>query len=273
MPAKYIFNMKNIVALMLRKFKLMVLADKIRFYVFYLKTLSLRRDFFKKYPSVKLPPAYYIYETFNLNYLNYYKNSIDTAEWLISYFSKYKKIEDLKILDWGCGPGRVIRHLPQYVSDNCELFGTDYNEKYVTWCSQNIPGVTFKKNGLQPPLPFDSETMDVVYGLSIFTHLSEEMHFAWFEELMRVLKPSGILFITLHGDAFKSKLVEEELALYNKGKLVVKASTIEGHRTYAAFQPNDFVTKLIAGNELLEHVQGESVGCNPQQDIWIIKKL
>lgn len=257
----------------LRRFGIIKLSDKIRYYFLFLATYRLRRQFFKTYKDVKLPPAYFIYETFNLDYFKFYVQSIETTQWLISYFGKYKKLENLKILDWGCGPGRVIRHLPKLVSQTCSLYGTDYNKKYIEWCSKNIANVTFKNNGLQPPLSFTDNYFDIIYGISIFTHLSEEMHYKWVDELLRVSKPGGIIFITLHGESFKVQLMESEIKKFENGELVIKANTKEGHRTFAAFHPKAFVLKLFGNNTVLEHVPGAVKNGKPQQDIWIIQKV
>jgi hypothetical protein len=90
------------------------------------------------------------------------------------------------------------------------------------------------------------------------------------DELMRILKPEGILFITLHGNIFTEKLTNEEKVLFGKGKLVVRSSTKEGHRTYVAFHPKTFVNKLVAKYTVLEHVEGIIKNNKPQQDVWII---
>jgi ubiquinone/menaquinone biosynthesis C-methylase UbiE len=255
----------------LRRLRLMKFLDKIRYYVSYAKSYKLRRAFYIENPNVKLPPPYFIYETFNLNYFSFYNKSIETAEWLVSYFRKYKELENLKVLDWGCGPGRVIRHLPSFMDNSCQFYGTDYNEKYIDWCIKNISNVSFTTNKLAPPLNYKNETFDIVYGISIFTHLSKEMHFAWFNELIRVLKQGGILFLTLQGNGFRNKLTEIEKKHFDSGNLVVRSKSKEGHRTFSAFQPVSFVKKLIHTNEILEHVPGEVKNGKPQQDVWIIR--
>jgi SAM-dependent methyltransferase len=194
------------------------------------------------------------------------------AKWLVSFFDKYITLEDVKVLDWGCGPGRVIRHLPNFMDKTCQFFGTDYNEKYIKWCSNHIPAVSFSLNRLGPPLQFENNTFDIIYGISIFTHLSEEMRLAWFNELIRTLKPGGILLLTLQGNAFTEKLTKGEKINFRKGHLVVKSNTKEGHRTYSAFQPIAFVKELIGVHEILEHIEGDKINNKPQQDVWIIKK-
>ncbi len=258
---------------LLRKTGLIKYFDKLRFFIAFVKTYKLRKRFFKDNPDVSLPPAYFIYETFNLNYYSFYDKSIETAKWLVSFFKKYKTLESLNILDWGCGPGRIIRHLPLFLDESCKFYGTDYNKKYIRWCNSNIPDISFSVNQLQPPLQFDKNYFDIVYGISTFTHLSKEMHFAWFDELMRIIKPKGILFFTTHGNAFKVKLTKTEQSDFNMGKLVVKSNTEEGHRTFGAFQPPLFVKKLIGNNKILEHIPGDIKNEKPQQDIWIIEKV
>ncbi|MCF8308385.1 MAG: class I SAM-dependent methyltransferase [Bacteroidales bacterium] len=263
---------KYILSSLLRKLHLIKPADRFRFYIRFVQTYGLRRQFFREFPEVALPPAHYIYETFNLQYFDFYKYSRDTAKWLVDYFSQYKTLSELAILDWGCGPGRIIRHLPDFVDDSCRFYGADYNAKYIRWCSKNIPGVTFLKNDLHPPLDFEDKSLDIIYGISIFTHLSEALHHEWFDELFRVLRPGGILFLTLHGNAFKSKLSPQDQQNFDEGYLVVKSNTKEGHRTFAAYQPPPFIKAITKSHEILTHWEGDIRNGKPQQDIWIIQK-
>ena len=231
-----------------------------------------RRAFKKSNLHAILPPAYFIYETFGLDYEHFYNLSADAAKWLIAYFQKHIVLRNVHILDWGCGPGRIIRHLPALLDKSCRCYGTDYNSKYVNWCTKNIPEVTFLQNSLEPPLAFDNDKFDVIYGISILTHLSEEMHYSWFNELFRVLKPGGILLLSLHGNAFKIKLSEAERKIFNEGRLVVLSKTKEGHRTYGAYHPVVFIQSLAGSNRVVEFEQGGFINGKPQQDIWIFQK-
>ena len=86
-----------------------------------------------------------IYESFQRIYDNYYNDSLNTAEWLISYLQKYIELKNVNILEWGCGPARIIRHLQSLLDQNCIIFGSDYNHQSIDWCKENIPNVTFKK--------------------------------------------------------------------------------------------------------------------------------
>jgi SAM-dependent methyltransferase len=64
---------------------------------------------------------------------------------------------------------------------------------------------------MNPPLPFEDASFDLVYSISVFTHLDEEMQDAWLNELKRVLRPGGILIITVHGLNARKGLSGEDL--------------------------------------------------------------
>lgn len=263
---------KSNITTVLRKLRLMHLADRLNFFYQKLKNRKSNKAFKKNNPDVILPPDYILYESFQMNYENYYNDSVNTAKWLIDYLEKHIELKKVKILEWGCGPARIIRHLPKLLDSSCEIFGSDYNSKTITWCQKNILGIHFSKNNLQPPLEFQNKFFDIIYATSVFTHLSEEMHYAWFNELKRLCKSNGIIFLTTHGDNCKSKLTADELKLFESGRLVVRRNVKEGHRTFAAYQPPQFMSKLFSDVEILEHVTREPEGNYIPQDVWIVRK-
>lgn len=263
---------KSNITTFLRKLRLMHLTDYLHFHYQKYKNRRSNKVFKTNHPDVVLPPDYMIYEAFQMNYDNYYNDSISTAEWLISYFKKYVELKNIKILEWGCGPARIIRHLPNLLEGGCKIYGSDYNLQTIEWCKKNIPNINFSRNNLQPPLEYQSIFFDIIYATSVFTHLSEEMHYAWFEELKRVCKPNGIIFLTTHGDNCKPKLTNEELKLFETGQIVVRGNVKEGHRTFAAYQPPEFMRKLFSDFDILEHVTRKPEGDYIPQDVWIVRK-
>ncbi len=264
---------KKQISRLLRRFKLIYLADWLHFWFQKHKNRKLNSNFKKDNPDVQLPPDYLIYEAFQMNYDLYYNGGLKMAKWLKNHFKNHIGLNDKRILDWGCGPGRIIRHMPEVINTNCEFFATDYNEKSIDWCSKNIEGIAFNKNELKASLPYETSSMDIIYGNSIFTHLSEQMHYDWFEELHRVLKPSGIMLITTQGDNARDKLTQSEYEQYNKGNIVVRGNVKEGHRTYSAFHPKAFMESLFKDADILEHIIQVSEDKNwIPQDIWIISK-
>ena len=167
-------------------------AEKARFYLQKLKYKKDNDAFRKEYPDFVLPPEFFIYETYRLNYKWYYEDGKNSAEEIVTLLSKYYDLAKpgKRILDWGCGPGRIVRHFPALLP-NAEIYGTDYNENYIKWCSENLKGINFSANKIDPPMNFQSSFFDAIIGLSIFTHLSEKNHFDWINELYRIIKFGG----------------------------------------------------------------------------------
>ncbi|MEO0983635.1 MAG: class I SAM-dependent methyltransferase [Pseudomonadota bacterium] len=103
-----------------------------------------------------------------------------------------------RILDLGCGCGRLARHIPK--RSGATLYGVDYNPRLVRWCAKNLPGV-YARNRLQPPLDFPGARFDVAYLLSVFTHLRIDTQNAWLAELARVIRPGGFALVTFHDES------------------------------------------------------------------------
>jgi SAM-dependent methyltransferase len=101
------------------------------------------------------------------------------------------------VLDWGVGCGRLARHFPGDHADT--LTGCDIDHDNVAWCSDHLPG-RFVPSSLAPPLPFAPASFDLVYGVSVFTHLKEHLQDRWLEELRRVVRPGGLVLTTVHGE-------------------------------------------------------------------------
>ena len=116
-----------------------------------------------------------------------------------------KNAKSTKLLEWGCGSGRVIQQLDKLT--DCTLYGCDVDAEAIDWCNNNIGHVAeFSVNNEQPPLPYPDDHFDVIVGVSVFTHLDERRHLAWLNELKRVCKPKGYIFMTIHGSSYADQL-------------------------------------------------------------------
>ncbi len=268
-------SLKNSLSGLLRKTGLLYGADYLKYFFQKIKNFNRNNRFKKKYPSFILPPDYFLYETFTLDYYEYmYQGSCNATE-LIEVLNPLTdlSVPGKKILDWGCGPARVVRHLPELLFHKHLIYATDYNKEYIDWCSKQLDGISFTSNELYPPMHFDNNYFDVIYSLSILTHLSEKNHYEWISEMQRVLKPGGILIITTQGSAYKNKMLKNELAEFDKGNIVIRDFLKEGHRIFSAFQPEPFMRNLFKYFEIItcqKGIDGNSI--HGKQDTWIVKK-
>lgn len=103
-----------------------------------------------------------------------------------------------RVLDFGCAEGRMLRFFP--TRDASELWGVDVNAERIAWAQEQLgPERRFVTVTTAPHLPFEDGSFDLVYALSVFTHIAE-LADAWFLELMRVLRPGGHAYLTVQDE-------------------------------------------------------------------------
>lgn len=258
----------------IRSLGLSHLLDRGRYLYNKVRMRAANQQFKANNPDFVLPPDYLVYESFRLDYAAYKRTGKTAAQWIKEHFATHQQqLNKLSILDWGCGPGRVLRHLPEVFGDDGDYHGADPNERSVHWCQSNLPKVSVSQSQLNPPLPYTDQQFDLLYGISIFTHLSASAHDSWMKELMRVLKPGGMALITTHGPAYRVKLTKSEQVIYDADNWVIRGGVDEGHRVYTAYHPPQRFRELVAPfAEVLTYVAGQPTSWGIEQDTWVIRK-
>jgi SAM-dependent methyltransferase len=172
-----------------------------------------------------------------------------------------------RTLDFGCGCGRVARHLKSF-----DLYGCDYTSPLVRWCRRHLPG-HYEVNRLHPPLPYSEGFFDTCYAFSVFTHLKIQTQEAWRDELARVIRPGGHLLASFHGDAYlDGRILESELPVYRAGAIVVRRGDLEGTNTCASFHPPDAVEGLFTPLFTVIEFVAKGARGNPDQDLYVLRR-
>ncbi|WP_112309767.1 class I SAM-dependent methyltransferase [Pseudogemmobacter bohemicus] len=144
--------------------------------------------------------------------------------------------DNARILDLGCGFGRIAMALARRLGPDVDYTGLDPNADGIAWAQQNItprhPNFRFRRidvkskpynpdgteDGVSFRFPFDDASLDLVFMISVLTHVDLPTVETYAHEAARVLKPSGRLVTTI----FLLDAEVDQLLAAGKGHFALK---------------------------------------------------
>lgn len=180
-----------------------------------------------------------------------------------------------KILDFGCGCGRFLIPLSFKLNPK-KLYGTDIDEEAIKWFNSNYNSFAdLAVNPVLPPTKYSDNTFDFIYSISIFTHLPEDMQFAWLKELRRITKSKGYLILTTHGENcyknFSPKVLKKikEIGFYYIG---YRSLRTEGLPEFyqSAYHSVDYIKRVWS--EYFKIIDIKPAGMGMNQDLILLQK-
>lgn len=136
------------------------------------------------------------------------------AEFLGHYVGRAGLQPNERVLEIGCGVGRMAVPLTQYLDERGSYDGIDVGAAGIAWCAATItpayPNFRFVHLDLAHPLynpagtldaaavrlPFGDGAFDLVTLVSVLTHLDEPVLEHYAREAARLLAPGGRCFAT-----------------------------------------------------------------------------
>lgn len=154
------------------------------------------------------------------------------GEEFLNYFIEIAGLKsDSRVLDIGCGIGRMALPLTKYLNAAGGYEGVDIVASAINWCRKNItpkyPNFHFqsadiynkafnrrgKHKAADYKFPYADESFDFIFLASVFTHMLPFDMENYFSEIARLLKSSGrclITFFLINRESLK--LIEAKLS-------------------------------------------------------------
>lgn len=118
-----------------------------------------------------------------------------------------------RVFDFGCGCGRQARQLMQMATPPEEYVGIDVSRRMVEWCRSNLSPLdgafSFHHHDVfsavyapensqvrMRPLGFPDGRFTLINAHSVFTHLLEDQAVFYFDEIVGLLDPGGLIRTT-----------------------------------------------------------------------------
>jgi SAM-dependent methyltransferase len=115
---------------------------------------------------------------------------------------------DKRVLDFGCGVGRVMRRFAAEAAE-AELWGCDLDRASLEWLERSLsPPFRFFESGEEPGLPQEDGYFDLIWAFSVYTHFTDNWA-GWLLEHHRVLADGGFLIATFLGEGMLEPLTGE----------------------------------------------------------------
>ena len=143
------------------------------------------------------PPHLMIRVSGNAEPETYTRVGATAAERLMTAVNEWVARPVQDILDWGCGPGRVLSHIAAS-NPELNLYGCDIDAEAIAWCTEHLPG-NFAVSPLYPPLSYEDSSFDAILAVSVMTHLPRRKQGQWLRDLFRILRPGGVFVASVHG--------------------------------------------------------------------------
>lgn len=103
-----------------------------------------------------------------------------------------------RLVDFGCGPGRLARHLAR--EPGLQVLAVDVDPECVAWCQAHLPDVAGLISPLRPPLSLAAGSVDCVLAMNVLLHLGEQDGLDWLAEWHRICRPGGTAIVTIAAD-------------------------------------------------------------------------
>jgi len=196
-----------------------------------------------------------VYDAIAQRYAAIFDKDLSDIPYLDRFLSYVRK--GGKILDLGCGTGRLTRHL---ADRGFEVVGVDFSEEMLKIARRNHRGIKFVYGDMRK-IKFSKGSFDAVSVAYSLFHLEKKEVPAVLGKIGKVLKPGGILF-----------LVFQE----GEGELYIDEPLLPGKKLFLNLYSEGEIRRLLEESGFnilsLDRKRPEKVGELPYDKMIIIAR-
>lgn len=159
-----------------------------------------------------------------------------------------------KVLDLGCGPGRDSAYL---ASKGLDVVGIDYSTQMISKAKElhrEVKGLSFKTMDMMD-LAFSDQEFDGVWASASLLHIPKKHLSSVLKGINRIIKPKGILFVSVMQGSGEKFTVETKYA-----------KPIE--RFFSFFGPSE-IQKYIESAGFVPFEMNTNPSTSRQSTIWL----
>lgn len=226
------------------------------------------------HPRQHFPDPALVFEvTARADYQTYQETGRAHAQLIADMLRETSLPNTPRILDWGCGPGRVLSHLSAALNaPGAQFEGCDPNSQAVRAARRAAPEAKIERLASKPPSPYANEAFDAIYGVSVLTHLPLASATQWVRELARIVRTTGVVLLTSHGARVAGHLGAGSRARFDAGDYVEIGGARPGSRTFVAYFNEDAGMRLFSpyfdSIEFRPSATENVLG----QDVWLLRE-
>ena len=187
-----------------------------------------------------------------------------------TWLEKYKEYiltnnKNKKAIDLGCGYGQDSNWLQD---NNYSVIACDISTTALEKLKEMYPSIQTKHLNLDEPLPFKSNTLDLVNAILSIQYFKIEKTKEIFEEIRRILKPGGIFIGRINST--KNNYIK----LYNLKEVEKNLYYDKEYNKYTRLYTLEDIKELTKKFKILHLEETSTIRLNKTKYIWefILKK-
>lgn len=105
-----------------------------------------------------------------------FHKEIDTLRHFIKvvFRETHKLLDEIRILDCGCGNGQVTRLTSELLGNSYNVYGFEYSKNRLDYCINMNPNITYKWGDIVAGIPYEGMCFHGIMAFDVLSHLRKK---------------------------------------------------------------------------------------------------